>query len=492
MHCMSHEGFQLSERIVNISKAEDLFGQLSASKTKGALEVPLIGVETGDKVYLTRELVASKCHSGIYNFPFLINADGSPWYEANSYLIDIVANKHVFNRPADDARRRASRLLDYKIFTEQNAINWLDFSGRRLTSRPTYRYFQYLIEERGLSAQVVNQYTSDVYHFYQFVSENWHDISMKRVDSVKTIKIYFQTHSGARSVDRLKRSQTQSVPQTSKVQIGFVRDDGEVLRPLQSFELKKLKDIINSLKWSPIERLIMLFPIMTGARKQTVLTLRVKHIDLLISSGPNAHGYYVLHAGPGTQVDTKNNKHQALKLPEQLVKELYVYAHSSQAKARREKFKSRYEKDNPNLDKIADEDVYLFLSDQGNCYFMARDDPRYPMVKSPPRGQVVETLKRKILKVASNEFPKDFYYHWLRATFALLLWKGLEPKIQEGVLTSAEAISVIQERLYHKNRETTENYLKLFRNMDRRLENQELYEGLILPEKIFKEGVYFD
>lgn len=310
---------------------------------------------------------------------------------------------------------------------------------------------------------------------------------MKRVDSVKTIKIYFQTHAGVRSVERLKRSQTQSVPETPKVPIGYVRDDGEVLRPLQISELQELKVIINSSQWSPIERLIMLLPIMSGARKQTVLTLRLKHVNGLMNAGQNMNGYYVLHAGPGTQIDTKNNKRQLLKLPPQLVQELHVYAHCGQAKERRRKFQQRYEWENRGLKKIADEDVYLFLSDQGNCYFMAKDDPRYPMIKSPPRGQVVETLKRKVLKVASEGFPRDFYYHWLRATFALLLWKGLEPKIEAGQLTSSEAISIIQGRLHHKHRDTTENYLKLFRNIDKRLVNQELYEGLLFPGSIFSE-----
>lgn len=484
---MSYKNSHLADRFLNISRAENLFGELSTLKKKGAMEIPLIGSDTTRVIYCTRELVATSSDHDVYNFPFLLNADGTPWHEANSFLVELVANKNVINRPTDDAHRRATKLLDYKLFTEKNDIDWLDFSGRRLTSRPTYRYFNYLVEERGLRPQVVNQYTSDVYQLYLFVSENWHDIPIKRVDSVKTIKIYFQTHAGTRSVERLKRSQTQSVPDTPKAQIGYVRDDGEVLRPLQSAELKELKGIINSSQWSPVERLIMLLPIMTGARKQSVLTLRVKHINLLMRAGPNVNGLYILHAGPGTQIDTKNHKRLTLKMPGQLVYELHVYAHSAQAKARRWKFLQRYERENPGLEKLTDEDVYLFLSDQGNCYYMAKDDPRYPMIKSPPRGQVVETLKRKIFKAASDGFPRDFYYHWLRATFALLLWKGLEPKLEAGQLTSSEAISIIQGRLHHKKRETTENYLKLFRNIDKRLENQELYEGLILPDSIFLE-----
>lgn len=485
---MAYQNPRFAGRLLNINTAENLSGTLGTSQKRGTLEVLLECAEPAQKLYLTPDVVGTGIDGNFFNVPFLLNSDGTPWFEANSFLVDQIFNKHVLNRPTDDTHRRATRLLDYKIFTEESGIDWLDFSGRRLTARPTYRYFKYLIEVRGLRPQVVNQYTSDVYQLYQFVSRIWHDIPMDRVDSVKTIKVYFQTHTGARSIERLKRSQTQSVPSTPKEQIGFVRDEGEVLRPLKSSEYAELKSIISSSKWGPIERLIMNFSIMTGARKQTVLTLRVKHIDRLVKAGPSNGRSFLLHAGQGTQIDTKNHKRQTLHIPAQLVQELHTYTHSPQAKERRRKFQKQYEKNYPGLEKIADEDVYVFLSDQGNCYFMAKDDPRYPTIKSPPRGQVVDTLKRKILKMASEHFPKDFYYHWLRATFASLLWKSLLPQIEKGNLTESDAISIIQSRLHHKSRETTENYLKLFKNMDDKLIAQQLFEEYILPDSVFTEG----
>ncbi len=78
--------------------------------------------------------------------------------------------------------------------------------------------------------------------------------------------------------------------------------------------------------------------------------------------------------------------------------------------------------------------MYLFLSDQGNCYYMASNDPRYTIVRSPQTGQVTETIKRKLQSTASSRFPKDFSYHWLRATFAYQLYQRLQPLVQEGVL----------------------------------------------------------
>ncbi|MFO7071421.1 site-specific integrase, partial [Pseudomonas aeruginosa] len=58
---------------------------------------------------------------------------------------------------------------------------------------------------------------------------------------------------------------------------GFVDDEGECLRPLTNLELFDLISLIGSGGWDAQERLIILLALMTGSRKQTVLTLRVKH-----------------------------------------------------------------------------------------------------------------------------------------------------------------------------------------------------------------------
>ena len=120
--------------------------------------------------------------------------------------------------------------------------------------------------------------------------------------------------------------------------------------------------------------------------------------------------------------------------------------------------------------------MYLFLSDQGNCYYMASNDPRYTIVRSPQTGQVTETIKRKLQSTASSRFPKDFSYHWLRATFAYQLYQRLQPLVQEGVLRPGEDIDFIQKRMHHESRETTENYLKLFRMTHEKVIAQEVWE----------------
>ena len=132
---------------------------------------------------------------------------------------------------------------------------------------------------------------------------------------------------------------------------------------------------------------------MTGARKQTVLTIRLKHLKNFTEDKLLPEGAYKLHAGPRTGIDTKFDKPQQLYIPQQLAEELVILSRSPMMNKRRQKFRARMEAEHPGLT-INEDDMYLFLSDQGNCYYMAKSDPRYTIVKSPQSGQVTEVIKK--------------------------------------------------------------------------------------------------
>lgn len=268
---------------------------------------------------------------------------------------------------------------------------------------------------------------------------------------------------------------------------GFVDDEGECLRPLTNLELANLVDVINSDGWDAQERLIFLFALMTGARKQTVLTLRVKHVEALMEGLLQPEGTYILKAGPGTGIDTKNSKAQTLYVPKDLAEDLLTFIRSPFAKNRRNRFTQAYAVNYTDLEPIAQGDEYVFLSEQANCYYMAVSDPRYRFVKTRPLGAVADTLKKKLMRSVSAEFPKDFSYHWLRATFAYQLYQRLVPRLRDRRLLLGEEISIIQGRLHHERRETTENYLKLFTMIPEKLMAQEEY-----VDALFKLSSYRD
>lgn len=117
-----------------------------------------------------------------------------------------------------------------------------------------------------------------------------------------------------------------------------MREDGEDLRPLSNLELGALLEAINEKKWSTIERLILLTSLMTGARKQSVLTIRLKHLKGFTEDKLVPECAYKLHAGPRTGIDTKFDKTQVLYVPKQLAEELVTLARSPMMRRRQENF----------------------------------------------------------------------------------------------------------------------------------------------------------
>ncbi len=300
------------------------------------------------------------------------------------------------------------------------------------------------------------------------------------MDTVKQISFFVEGAYGiSKKITVEKRSQTQAYNRSKSVPMGYVDDEGESLRPLSNVHLAEVIAAVNSDDWSAQDRLIMLFAVMTGARKQTILTLRVKHVQRLMDGKLHNDGTYALKAGPGTGVDTKNNKPQTLYVPKQLAVDLLTYINSPHAKKRRQGFQSAYAGKYSGLERIADEDMYVFISEQCNCYYMASSDPRYKFVKSRPTGAVTNNLKEKLRKGVSVDFPKDFTFHWLRATFAFQLYQLLLPRLQDGTLQPGDEVSIIQSRLHHERRETTENYLKLFSMIPEKIRAQESYENVL-------------
>lgn len=478
---MSYRNSLHEARLVLISALRNAFSSLSVSESPDAKKIMLEG--SGSEIVYQVGEVGGDSYPDLYNFPFLFHSNGYPWKEANDYLLSLMRDKTPINRRTDDVRRRASKLIDYLLFCEDNNLDWLDFSGARPSLRPTYKYFYHLINCGARSNQVINQYTGVIYHFYKYVSEHWHDLDIKRVDTTKQVRFIVQGAKGVKVIDAEKRSQTRRTPPVSSVQLGFVREDGEDLRPLSNLELNAfLAAIRNEKEWSVVERLILMTSLMTGARKQTVLTMRLKHLKGFTEDKLEREGAYKLHAGPRTGIDTKYDKPQVLYVPKQLAEELVTLAKSPMMKKRREKFLANLEASHPGLP-VAEDDMYLFLSNQGNCYYMAKNDPRYTIVKSPQTGQVTETIKGKLIQKASSPFPKDFSYHWLRATYGYQLYQRLQPLVHEGAIKPGEDIEFIQKRMHHVSRETTESYLKLFKLSHEKVIAQEIWEG-----KLFNGG----
>ena len=317
-------------------------------------------------------------YKSIYNhFPILLQEDGASWYEGNLFLYSLVSNES-FNYSTQAISRKASLLLDYKIWCENENIGMFDFTSIRPKHRPTYRYFSYL-RSTNISAQNINQRTSLIFKFTCFFAKKY-NIDINRIDKTSDSLFSYKTSTGGViHKNYLKRSQTLPYNRSISTSINKVLDDGELLRPLNDKEQEQLITTLESKRFLPDERLIFQLALDTGARKQSILTIRLGDINKLTSTNLSKDGSYSVNAGPGTNIDTKFNRPIVIKIPEDTVERLKLYAASKAAKLRRSKFKST----NGNL--FEDDDIYLFLTRQGNCRYMAKNDPRYPLCQDSCR-----------------------------------------------------------------------------------------------------------
>jgi integrase len=467
------------KRLLVIPIVKDAFANLFKELTP-ARSTP-VHLELADPViHLNLERESGlEFHRNVYNMPFLLDDAGGPWKEANGFFLDLIDGQNARKRPTDLVRRKAAHLLEYKLFCEKEGVDWLDFSGSRRAHRPTFKYFRHLSDESKISQAVLNQKTATIYQFYNYVALNWHDIEMERVDNCRDIQILVNGARGNIILDTMKRSQSVRRPPTPEVRLGYVREYGEELRPLTNKELNEFLSVLKGSSWSQMERLITTIAITTGGRKQTILTLRHRHLQQMIDRGPEKNGSYRLHVGPGSGADTKYGKRQILYFPSHLIQQLAVFAASEYSKVRLDRFRVTFHESFPALDIPSRDETYLFLSERGNCFYMSKEDPRYPFMRSPPIGQITDNIKRKLLKQASPNFPKDFTFHWLRATFGHLLYQWLLPFLKDGRLKMGEEIELVQRRMHHEHRKTTENYLKLYSGFNEKILSQEIFESQI-------------
>lgn len=479
------------KRLVLINQFENVEAEVSTFRSNEYSQEIVI---EGDR-YFSNEAISSLNTGGtVYNFPILLNEDGSPFHEANLYFLDKVLNEAAFtidqsSQRTDGIRREASILLEYKIFCEVNDLDYLDLSGNRVTKRPPSKYFKFLcseVEQNAIGAETLNQHTKVVHDFYEFLDkEKIYGIDASRVDVTKGGSFFYEDDKGfSRKKDYVKRSQT--LP-TSKKTIpllpGYVSDEGEELRPLSQTELDMLLEVLKRDEFSQDERLICYVALYTGARKQTILTMRRKHLSGFSEGLLLPDHTYLLMAGTGNGIDTKYGKTQDLYFPKDLAERLKVFANSESSQALVEKFKNK----NPSL--FEDDDVYLFLSAKGECHYHAKSDPRYKKRKTLNSGKKANEICKKIIALTPDEFPNDFTFHWLRATFAYRYYLTLLPQLASGTLRPGDEITKVQRRLHHVKRSTSENYLKLFLDIDDRMKSQNMFEDILFGD--FEKEVGF-
>jgi len=197
--------------------------------------------------------------------------------------------------------------------------------------------------------------------------------------------------------------------------------------------------------------LVHLFALLTGARIQTVLTVRAKHV---MRKPGEFHGDDIrLACGPGTGIDTKGGVKGVLHLPRSFYERLYIYVHSDRARKRRQQTDGGDHPDQP-----------LFLSHRGAPLYEDRES-RGPISTGPQvrrhvkTGQAVRQFIRDellpIMRARLGNPRYEFSFHDLRATFGL----NMVDSMTANGTKYTRALDQLRQLMWHVQPSTSERYL---------------------------------
>lgn len=406
-----------------------------------------------------------------YNlFPVVLDRNAVPWPLGTLYILaqleaETIPAMTTYQSKADD-------LGAYKEWLDtQDKPDDLMFQFPKIKlRRPTYRYrghLRQLIQAGEVAPATAKRRMGTVVAFYRWLIDNnyfqpeyppWEETHYQL--AIKT------TEGRAVSKKVVSTDLSIRVPKSEDPFAGTIQDGGK-LRPLTGKEQKWVLEATEA-KGNTECYLIQLFMLATGARIQTAGTLRLRHF-----TDPNPRyakaltgdgEVFKLKAGPGTGIDTKNDKNGVLQVPRPVYELLHIYALAERAKVRRGRFEAKHG-EHP--------DPYLFLTQQGNPYYTAKaevqrfkpdQDIRYEKTGQPVR----QFLKEHVIPYVREHHDKQFYYrvHDLRASFGMNMTELLMELVQNETITLSRARMTVKDLLWHESLTTTDLYLNYRSQMD--------------------------
>lgn len=416
-----------------------------------------------DVAYIPKRLSDISISSNVrFNlFPIVSDAEGAPWAEANVYLLSRIMNSYLptmstYSSIADD-------LAAYRRYLDESGIDWISFPANKL-SRPTYRYSGHLklaIAAGEIEATTAKRRMSGIIAFYRWlISEG---VLVATHSPWSESDSYIQLKGGHGHKFSKKVTTTDVSLQIAKQKDPYAEtiEDGGKLRPLPQEEQSWLLDALIALGNTEMT-LIHLFALLTGARIQTILTFQVAHVrDDLEGHSENA---FVLRVpvGPGTNIDTKNDKQLVLHLPVWFYQILRTYALSERARQRR------------CLAVGGDTgDQYLFLSIRGAPLYQSKAELRAfngsASIRHAKTGQGVrQFITERVIPFIRNKHNITtfrYQFHDTRATFGMNLTDAQLELVSKGEMTLHEAREFVRNRMGHESSETTDRYLQYRKNL---------------------------
>lgn len=459
----------MTNRATKITLSTFTQSQLAPADTNGATRVQLANgkdyyikpVQQPDFTYDEEFGINQLSLSVSFNlFPLVMDSANTPWAEANIFLLTKIKNslKVVMSSYSS----LANDLVAYRQFLDESQIiNWLEFPENKL-NRPTYRYRSYLkmlIDADEIAPTTARRRMSTIIAFYRWLQAEGVLIPEFPMWTESDRLIEIRNQYGMPYNKRVKTTDISIKVIKSNNPYSDVIDDGGQLRPLSIKEQEWVLETLISLGNTEMT-LIHLCSLLTGARLQTILTIRLQHVLEEIDN-PNLFEVRI-PAGPGTGIDTKNDKKIVLHFPLWFYQKLHTYALSQRAQKRRQKA--------VNGDT---ENQYLFLSNRGTPFYQSKEDLQYFnkdfSLHHVKHGQAVrQFITEKVLPFIRQQFgmPNFKYkFHDLRASYGMNLTDAQLELVSKGEISLNKAREFVKIRMCHESSTTTDLYLQYRSNL---------------------------
>ena len=411
-------------------------------------------------------------------FPVIIQGDGNPSDVFNLYLLKKL--EQTIQYDFKTFASIANQLVDFQRFLEDEQLDCLKFHKLK-QSNAIFKYRARLIEHVNaglISARSASNRINAVVNFYRFlVTEDLVDHQRYGIPFKDVYKyIAVDNEFGARRKMAIK-SHDLAIHVPAKAQNSEAIVDGGELSPLT---VEEQAVVLKALQKSSREYQLMFYlALFTGARLQTICTLR---INCLFHRESDSHGFIRLPVGAGTGIDTKFQKPMTLLIPNWLARDLKIYINSEQARQRRQK--SNYGDSDEN---------YVFLTKLGTPFYTSKAEQQEltEQIKASDsfgarlklyEGEAVRSYLKVVLlpeiRLIDPQF-KSFKFHDLRASFGMNLLESQLQHLPEGH-SAMTAVEYVQARMGHRNISTTLQYLNYKSRLQWRSKIQHEYESSLM------------
>lgn len=420
--------------------------------------------------------------------PAIIQSNGEVWETGSLYF-----TKYLSINSGRDYKTLISiayELLDFYRFIEDcqledECFDWLYFPLEE-EDRITRRYVNHLdqlFKQNILKSSTRSKAINAIVGFYKFcfkqklldkgviknglpfkiISKN-----ISRLDSLGFGQIIeVKTTNVARSASKKKKTAD-----------GI--SDGHILHPIPSNDLEIIKEYLG-IHPSRAFQLFFSFALETGARSQTISTIRIHHIKEILDTKPIFEDRLGLAIGNQTTIDSKFSSENFIYIPKYLCIELLKYC------------KSETWLENAKLSHYGVSDHnYVFLTKRGTPYYTSKaeikelEDSDTGLNQNIAIGGTARSQLNTLLKTITEkhpDFPK-FSIHDLRATFAMNMFHSYSNR----GFNSSQALLNIKKMLGHKSVLTTEMYLDCYRELNiYNSAQQTLEQKLLKPLNNFRD-----